>query len=265
MAEPIRLTSYYPSEFPFEDFGVLRLRIARLDVDQAGALRDSYERLQARDSERQISVRLPGEEQEKRQSARPRTTREQALIDAYQALTPAAADAAGQYVDLVLAVERWAEETPTVPTFVVSDEEIRVRRLAEMSNEALAAWQALVRREEAEERAFIVQTITDYVTVEPGQLVLAEAAGDRPLTAGADLVRYFGGRVLELRGLTHLVMVENQLSAARKKAWRSLWSSNGSSEASAKAHLGTEPVATAAAAETKGSAGPAAAMESPRT
>jgi hypothetical protein len=258
-----RILSYHPTKFPFTDAGLLRLHVKRQTVGEAAAFRREYEATKDRASARQVSTRMPGEEQETRQATRDRTTAEQALADALSkvspvALTSEASSEHGQAVfEAIVAARRLVNEEPTGESFVIDDAAIRQRRLDEMTPETRSAWEALVRDEDAREAAFITDTIERFVTVEPDQIVAVDGTGkETSLTSGQELLSVFGANLGDMRALVQQVWIENNVSEERKKALRSLFDFDASSAAPAKDPAGSSPEATVESAEPKGSAGP---------
>jgi hypothetical protein len=256
----------YTTTFPLSDAGEVRLRIARLTLGQAMAFRRQYQATRERESVRRLSVRHPGDEQAKRPVGRPRTAAEEALLAAVDAAV-VPDDVAPSLRAVVDAARRVVADAPTDDVFVVPDEEIRRRRLAEMTRDDRAAWTRLVEEEEAAEVAFLTQAIATYVALEPGQVSGTGASGETTdIVTGEDILRVWGNKIDDLRALVALVRIENDLSESRKKALRSLYGSGGSSPAPAEvATAGTALEPTAAPVDGKASAGSAAAMESSAT
>lgn len=129
------------------------------------------------------------------------------------------------------------------------------------------ARQAAARRE-AEGEAFVEQSITRYVSVQPGELVVEDEQGARvPIETGADLLREFRHKKGFLPYLLSLIWGENSLSGAEKNVYRSrlasALSSRNSSEPDPMAD-GPEPAPTAAPAGPEATTADAAAA-SPST
>lgn len=136
--------------------------------------------------------------------------------------------------------------------FVIDDDEIRQRRLREMSPEARAQFDAMALAEADASYDFLVGTVRQFVRVAPGQTpVLFEPAdGDpvREIQSGEDLVAVLGGDWRRLRTLATAVWAENNLSGALKKGFRSRSASSTSSAEPGTAAPGQRPDGIAAPA-----------------
>ena len=140
--------------------------------------------------------------------------------------------------------------------YKLSDEEIKARRLLEMDEETRRQYDEMDEDEEAFSRTFLVETITNYIRVEPEQIFEETDGGEwKSVVDGAGLLRLFGGRQDILFQLLRAVRQENTLSAAAKKVLKSLSDSARSSVAQRMAAVGQKPEPTADAAETAASAG----------
>jgi hypothetical protein len=143
---------------------------------------------------------------------------------------------------------------------VVDDETVRRRRLVEMTEDERAEYDSMDEEESRFADKFLSDAIRNYVTVEADQLFEDGPDGEqRQITAGADLLRVFGGRADVLSQLLRAVHYENCLSAAAKKALRLVSDSARSSVEHAKEAAGLSREPTAAAAGTSASAGTAGA------
>lgn len=117
---------------------------------------------------------------------------------------------------------------------------VRARRLSDMTDSGRAAFEAREAAEAEFAAEFLAATIRDYVRVEPDQIFEEAADGtDRSITSGADLVRLFGARMDVMQACLKAVHTENTLSAAAKKALRSLSDSARISAARLSAQPGT--------------------------
>lgn len=128
--------------------------------------------------------------------------------------------------------------------FVIPITEIRRRRLAAMDRETRARYDAADAADEAFAKAFLVRAISDFVSVPVDVL----AIDDVPVLTGRDLLRVFGAQVDLLRELMMTVWLENTLSTAQKKAWRSWSDSRRTSTGRPPAPTGPRPAPTADAA-----------------
>jgi hypothetical protein len=135
-------------------------------------------------------------------------------------------------------------------TFVIPDDEIMRRRLAEMTPEDRATY------EKAD------AALTDYVTVEEGEIEITENGVPRWLTTGAELVEFFGARQAVLRNVLAEVYLQNTASDALKNVWRSrLGSGDSSLERDPEAN-GARPEPPVESVKSEGSAGSEAATAS---
>ena len=148
------------------------------------------------------------------------------------------------------------QETSAKGVFVVSDEEVRRRRIQEMTDEPRAAFLAQEHVDASAEYDFCVDTVRQYVRVAPAlrpdgtthRYLMELEDGGEPfeLRTGEDLVRAFGGSLKQLRQLTRAVFVENILGPQEKKLLRLLSDSKPSSSGPTPAAAGPTPDATAA-------------------
>lgn len=155
-----------------------------------------------------------------------------------------------------------------VEIFLVSDDEIRRRRIEEMAPEARAVFLAQEADDQADEYDFLVDTLRRYVRVDPSVRVhfeIEDQAGEISrieLKTGEDLLKAFGGHRQQLTRLAAAVWAENNLSALEKKAWRSLSNSTRSSGPPPMGAPGARPDATVAPAGPEASAATAAVTAS---
>lgn len=260
---------YHETPFPFTDAGLVDIRVKRMSVGESQAFERRYNAVSTRESLRRVSIRCPGPEMEKQPIARPRTTHEVALAEAierFEAL-PDVSEAVAAAMSTVLNLARVLVAEPSdAEDFVIPESEIRRRRLDEMTPSVRADYDALVVREDAEESAFIEDTVRTFVTLAPDQVVMVDAEGNETsLTSGDDVLRIFGANLSDMRALVQQVYFENRLSEDRKKALRSLFASDVSSDAPAKDPVGNAPEATAVPADGKASVTHADATASPGT
>lgn len=139
--------------------------------------------------------------------------------------------------------------------FVVDDEEIRRRRVQEMTPADRATFLELEQADATFEYEFLVRMLDQHISVAPWQRVRFETEEGQTLEVrtGADLVRVFGGHHAQLLRFGMAVWGENNLNPIQKKVWRALFTSASSSSEPGKVLLGPRPVAPAAPAENEGS------------
>jgi hypothetical protein len=251
----LRIQPFHPSTLLIDQQAV-RIRVARFDIDAFSAFRRDYARIDDAAADRPLKIRLPGDEQAMRPVVRPRTEAETAAADVLARVRARLSD--DEYVALadVLPAE------PTKDVFVIPDEEIRARRLAEMSSEARAAYDRAHDEEEQFAKNFIAGAVRNYVMVEDGEIEITEDGRVRSLTTGTDLVRFFGARAEVMNAAVHAIWIENTASDALKNVWRSLSGFADSSAGHDRAAAGQTPAPTAASADPGPSATTAAVMAS---
>lgn len=152
-------------------------------------------------------------------------------------------------------------------TYIVEDAEIARRRLAEMTPETRAAYDAASLADDDFMLTFCSQAITDHVWLPPGVTVKVILDDDTEFVArnGAGLVAAFGGNFSMLVRLTRAIHQENMLSPEAKKALRSLSGLTASSPmpVAAAAVDGATPAAIAPSAAHEGSASSGGASADP--
>jgi hypothetical protein len=147
-------------------------------------------------------------------------------------------------------------------TFVIPDDEIMRRRLAEMTPEDRATYEKADAAAEDFAESFVKRALTDYVTVEEGEIEITENGVPRWLTTGAELVEFFGARQAVLRNVLAEVYLQNTASDALKNVWRSrLGSGDSSLERDPEAN-GARPEPPVESVKSEGSAGSEAATAS---
>lgn len=115
--------------------------------------------------------------------------------------------------------------------FVVGDLIVRERRLAEMTPDQRAAFDALERKEEDFILTFCTKAIADHVWLPPGvnvELEEDDGTTGAPVKRGEGLAKVFAGNLTMLMRITRAVHEENTLSAETKKFLRSLSGSTAS-------------------------------------
>jgi hypothetical protein len=255
----LSVTSYFPLTLPIDGTPVA-LRIARLTAREFFAFAKDYDRATDPVSERKLLLRT-AEELTKQPVPRERTAAEAAAAEALEALREGlqGLESGAALTGLLAPLEALLPPEPTSEEFVVSDAEVRKRRLEEMGPDQKAAWEQQDADDERFAASFIVETITRWVQAEAGEI---DVDGE-PLTAGADLVRVFGGQADVLKAMVRAVRDENLLPTPLKNAWRSARASKPSSSTPDRDQPGPAPVPTAPPADERASAPDAAAMGLP--
>lgn len=225
----VTIRNFYPHKFtldPDDDSApqIIDLRIARFTVEEGKAFNRDWARVMDPPSGRFIFRKTEGDEQIKTSTLR-----------------------RGQPVE----------------TFLVDDDEVRRRRLQEMTPTDRATFLEQADADAAFEYDFLVTLITAHVSVAPGQCVKFEDDKSQmtDVRTGADLVRVFGGQRGQLVRFGTAIWAENNLGADQKKAWRSLFASPSSSSGPAKVLPGPKPADPARPVESADSAATAAVTD----
>lgn len=152
------------------------------------------------------------------------------------------------------------DRDPVTQQYLIPDAAIDARRLAEMSADERAAYDRMVDEETEAGNAFLIRTLSTYLTVEPGQLTYETETGEtRPVATGEDFVKAFAGNGPVLQRALMLVHYENDMTPLQKKAWRSRLDFARTGRREPPGAAGSGPGPTAAAATPKGSASRATA------
>lgn len=152
------------------------------------------------------------------------------------------------------------QEKNEAGAFLISDRQITRIRVAELSPEAKATYDAAVQEEETWARKFVRGAVDQYVTFPEGEIT---GPSDEAITKGLQLVDLYPGCLDMHRALVMAVYAENTVGPQQKKIWRSLSGSNRSSGEVSPAAVGTTPAPTAAVAVSGVSAENVAATASP--
>ena len=149
--------------------------------------------------------------------------------------------------------------------FVIPFDEIKDRKLLELTAERRVEYEVAEEEHEQSSRKFLLWMFETFVTVESG-LTEEDAGGtERTVTDGLDFLRVFGGRLDVLQEVMTAVRLENSLDAAEKKALKSRTASPPFSAALEPAPLGPKPEPTVENAAIADSAKIAHATKRPPT
>lgn len=214
----MKVSQFYPTTIFVDDpsnpdtLEEIKIRVKRFTVDEYAVFVRDFRQCANRPSNARLARKPNGDEQEKRDVL----------------------DAAGKVI---------AQE------FVISDDDVKMRRLSEMDETDRSEYDDMDREEEAFAMKFTVDMISKYVSVEPDQIFEDQADGStKTVTTGADMLRIFGGREDIVRQMLSAVRQENTLSSPAKKILRSLSASARFSDARRLAAVGQKPELTADAA-----------------
>lgn len=259
----LTVPNYFKSQVLI-DGELLRIHVARMTVNQASVFRRAFDKFSNSEAVRLVSTRKDGEEMEKRAVPRDRTPAEIAAAEALARFDETRVPVGAGVVEPVTAEANAVIEAcralvpaePVTEAFVIPLEEIRRRRITEMTPAERQAYDDLDAEEDAFADKFLADSIAAYVTVPEGELqeTDVETGAVTSITSGADLVRIFA-RIDQaiLVGIVNAIRIENSFPESRKKAWRSLFDSFASSKAPATDPAGSEPEPTADAAAPKAS------------
>lgn len=252
--------NYYPTTVPI-DGAEIRIRVSRMSASDFMAWAKRFDAVNDPPSERTLTVRDPAREDEQATRLVPRAWTDAETAAAEAIATIEADTPSPRTLEALPALQALIPSEPGDEVFVMPDAAVRTRRLAEMTPEQRTAWDAIDAADERRAAEFVVDTITRYIEVEPGEIDKEGADLVAPLTSGADLVRYFGGHAAALRELVAIVRVEHTLSTALKNDLRSARASRRSSAAADLEGAGI-PGPTAAPVAPEASVGTVAAMAS---
>jgi hypothetical protein len=135
-------------------------------------------------------------------------------------------------------------------TFVVGLHEVQRRRREELEGASLRAYEEAESADNAWLLAFVESSVSAYVRVPAGALFV----GDRAVLTGAELVDVLWARGDVMREIVGTIYRANTLTAAEKKALRSLSDSMPSSGAAQTVPDGRTPATAVEPARTEGSA-----------
>lgn len=226
-----RISPYYKTTVDL-DGRDLRIRIARFSVDDLAEYSKLEAAMSQRREDRVLLVRRTPEELERIVPTETQIDEHAELLETAKALEAKAIDAKQDaFITEVFGFLRSvvARLTP-VERYRIPDDEIRRRRDQDLTPAQRAELETYRNEEQAAADAFMQFVIGKFVTVEEGQIEVEDPDDTwRPLTAGADLLRFYGGRLDLLRQLMQAVRRENLMTEEEKNVWRSRSGSTRSS------------------------------------
>jgi len=205
----LKVTSgYHPATVPIDGYAI-DLLITRMTLDDFAAFIAGLRHVFDAHSDRLVSMRLPGEEQERRPAA---LTDEQQLVEFSEAVDLYKDDRLHSLLGAYKAsiVER--------SDFVIPDTEIRRRRLVEMTAPQRGEYERLHDEEEDVRRTFLGNSISRYVRVVPGQIEVTDHATGQThdATEGSELVTLWGARRDVLMATLRAIRDKNMFRPALK-------------------------------------------------
>lgn len=147
-----------------------------------------------------------------------------------------------------------------VMQFTMTDEEVRIRRMRDMTPDQRDKYEETVERDERWARNFVLSTIRSYIQPEPDQI--------ESVANGEDLVRYCHSQKQLTHELLGDVLLLNSVTPGQKKVLQSLLvsrSGSAPSSASVPTASGDAPAVTAARADDTASVPSEGATESVST
>lgn len=230
----------------------IALRIKRQDVGEFAAFDRLWWRAINGEADRLILVRRPGEEMERQ----PRVVLSAQKVDEYRAaveiIAVAGADAetVPKLIAMVLAILNDVEPRED---FVIPDDEIKRRRLLEMTDQERANYERVKKADSEAFETAVRDGLHKFVRVVPGQIALEDEDGQTvDVTTGDQLAQCIGGEpgllfrlLLEIRRANTLGDDEKNASGSRST------SSSSSNERDLK--VTGAPPAVAATADLPGS------------
>lgn len=200
----------------------IEIRVKRLTVQESATFDRLFWRGVSPEAERLVLVRRPGEEQQRVADVAMTAARLEALRQEATALE----QSGGSAWPLLTSVL-----TELMPTdqFLVPDEEIRRRRLVEMTDGERTRYDRL-RAEDAEAYGrFLSEALGQFVRVAPGQLAFEEDGEVRDVLDGEQLAKCYGARTNILQQIALAIRAINEMTEAQKNDWRSRSDSSTSS------------------------------------
>lgn len=233
-----RIRTYEPRSIDLGDNTSLTVGIKRLSVTEANLFDRLFWRAMLLESERLVLVRRPGDEQERQTT----TAISAARLAELQREAAALADGDGPAVKAFLLAA--LDELRPTDRWVVPDEEIRRRRLLEMTDDQRARYEAIVEEDKRALAAFLSEALAQFVNVHPDQLEIEDAVTGEvtPVTNGEQLARCFGARQDLLQAIVHAIRDVNELSAVQKNG-------SGSRSTSSTSLPARDPKATGGSSE----------------
>lgn len=139
--------------------------------------------------------------------------------------------------------------------YTLNDKQVIAQNVIALASEAKAEFKREVDEYETMAAEFLEQVVTDYVTLEKGQIVIEEENGDeRHVTEGKDLGLIFGGQPSILQGIMWAFWREHSLTTSTKNGLSS--QSDSLISLDTRKEVGATQELTAEPAEDKASASP---------
>lgn len=215
------------------------------------------------EAERRVLVRRDGPEMETTNSA---AISDMGLMEARRRFLafPAESAALADYVGLRTLTAEILETLTSTDRFVIDDEEIRRRRLVEMTAEQFAEYERVRACDQDVFTDFQDDAIRNYIRVPKGQLRLTIVNPDDateesvPVLTGDQFLQCFGGRPDVLRQVIVAIRETCSLTEAQKKTSRSR---SGSTTSSPGPQTGASGSGSAQAVEPASNSAPSASVD----
>lgn len=237
----------------------LRIKIKKLTVEEHAFYDRLLTRAFARESDRLLMVRRPGEEQERTATSALSSEQLDRLADQMKEIDALPVADAGPIALRALRV-LVAQAQPT-DRFVVPIEEVKARRWREMSPAQRDEYNRLRDDDLKAMSTFISEALRQFVRVDKGQIEFEDVdTGDvRPVINGEDFAHCFGATEGVLYSVGYMIHNKNQVSGDEKNGLGSRSASKTSSDRRDPTAIGDLSDTTAASAKNGGSAMTAAA------
>lgn len=217
----LRLRAFEPATVEVAAGVTIDMRVKRLNLEDAASFEQLFRRAVTPEVDRVLLVRRPGDEQDRHPA--PASDREDAPL--------------------------------TFGAFIIPDEEIRRRRLEELSAEARGHVDQLRAEDVHAQRLFIDEVLGRFVRVEPGQVEWEDETGAvLDVTNGAQLARCFGASPVVLQRIVLALRSANEVSEVQKNGSGSRFISRPSSPEREPTASGASSAPTAARVDDSGSA-----------
>lgn len=250
-----RIVSY--ENVPIDiDGDSITIQVKRLSIEEHATFDRMFWRGVLSESDRLVLVRRPGEELARTEAPALTESRLAALQAQVETLAESPEDLAAAYTKARTELTKLVADLTPGSAFVVSDEEIRRRRLVEMTEEQRASYERLRMEDVQAYASFLDEAIGQYIRIPAGEVswVDADTNAESDVITGKDFARCFGARAEVLQQVALAIRSVNQLSDLEKNDWRSRFASRPSSTGRGQTATGASPDRTVGRADPSGSA-----------
>lgn len=233
----------------------ITIHVKRLSIEEHAVFDRMFWRGVLSESDRLVLVRRPGEELARNEAACLTDARLAALQSQVEMLAEAPEDLATAYAKTRSELLKLVADLTPGSSFVVSDEEIRRRRLVEMTDDQRASYERLRMEDVQAYASFLDEAIGQYIRIPQGEVawVDVDTGLEKDVISGRDFARCYGARADVLQQVAIAIRHVNQLSDLEKNDWRSRSGSRPTSTGRGQAAIGSSPDRTAGSADRSGS------------